>query len=69
MSLIVNRVSEIMGIERLKVSDVVKGTGLATNTVSGLYHDKAKRIDFETLDKLCAFFGRDVGEFFQWKKD
>lgn len=43
-----------MGRKRLKISDVVEMTGLARNTVSELYHDRAKRVDFETLNKLCV---------------
>jgi len=66
---IVNKLSEIMGRKRLKVSDVVAGTGLAINTVSGLYHDKAKRVDLETLDKLCTFLDVEVGEVFVHLKD
>ncbi|MGG4503850.1 helix-turn-helix domain-containing protein [Paenibacillus polymyxa] len=52
--MIVNKLSEIMGRKRLKISDVVEMTGLARNTVSELYHDRAKRVDFETLNKLCV---------------
>lgn len=43
-----------MGRKRLKISDVVEMTGLARNTVSELYHDRAKRVDFETLNKICT---------------
>ena len=50
--MVINHLSEIMGRKRLKIADVVAGTGLAINTVSGLYHDKVKRVDLETLDKL-----------------
>jgi putative transcriptional regulator len=42
--------------------EVAEGAGLAINTVAGLYHDRVKRIDFETLDKLCLFLGVSVGE-------
>lgn len=67
--MIINHLSEIMGRKRLKVSDVVAGTGLATNTVSGLYHDKAKRVDLDTLDKLCSFLDVSVGEIYEHKKE
>lgn len=60
--MIINKLSEIMGRNRLSVRDVVRGTGLAINTVSGLYHDKSKRVDIETLDRLCAFFNVGVGD-------
>ncbi|MNO06711.1 hypothetical protein D3C81_2286030 [compost metagenome] len=57
-----------MGRKRLKVTDVVAGTGLAVNTVSGLYHDKVKRVDLETLDKLCEFLDVEIGDIFERRK-
>ncbi|NOU82794.1 helix-turn-helix domain-containing protein [Paenibacillus sp. LMG 31459] len=63
--MIKNNLSEILGRQRLKVRDVVRGTGLATNTVSGLYHDTSKRVDLDTLDKLCTFLGVNVGEILE----
>lgn len=69
VAVIENKLSEVMGRKRLKVTDVVAGTGLAINTVSGLYHDKVKRIDLETLDRLCAFLEVGVGDILQHKKE
>lgn len=67
--MIINKLSEIMGRNRLKISDVVAGTGLARNTVSDLYHDKVLRVDFVTLDKLCNFLNVEIGEILEHKKD
>ncbi|MCM3270314.1 helix-turn-helix domain-containing protein [Paenibacillus elgii] len=63
--MVINKLSEIMGRKRLKISDVVDGTGLARNTVTELYHGRAKRIDLETLDKLCLYLNVSVGEIFE----
>jgi putative transcriptional regulator len=65
---IINHLSEIMGRKRLKVADVVAGTGLAINTVSGLYHDRVKRVDLDTLEKLCLFLDVGVGDIIEFKK-
>jgi putative transcriptional regulator len=67
--MIVNHLSEIMGRKRLKIADVVAGTGLAINTVSGLYHDKVKRVDLETLDKLCDFLEVGIGDILEHVKE
>jgi putative transcriptional regulator len=53
MIMIENKLSEVMGRKRLKISDVIEMTGLARNTIAELYHGRAKRVDLETLDKLC----------------
>lgn len=52
--MIENKLSEVMGKKRLKISDVIAKTGLARNTVAELYHARAKRLDLDTLDKLCT---------------
>ncbi len=67
--MIINHLSEIMGRKRLNQRDVVRGTGLAINTVAGLYKDTSKRVDFETMDKLCTFLEVEVGELFEHVKD
>jgi len=67
--MIVNRLSEIMGRKRLNQRDVVRGTGLAINTVAGLYNDKARRVDMDTLDKLCSFLGVTVGEILEYQEE
>lgn len=67
--MILNNLSTIMGRDRLKISDVIDGTGLARNTVADLYHGRAKRVDLETLDKLCSFLDISVGEILEHKKD
>jgi putative transcriptional regulator len=54
--MIINKISEIMGKHRIRVEDIVRNTGLARNTVRGLYYGNVKRIDFDTLNRLCDFF-------------
>lgn len=51
-----SRLSVLMGERRYNIQAVIDKTGLERNTVSNLYHDKVKRIDFKTLDKLCELF-------------
>lgn len=54
--------STLMGKNRYLIKDVHERTGLARNTISNLYRDKATRIDFETIDKLCELFDCDISE-------
>ncbi|GKU79882.1 helix-turn-helix transcriptional regulator [Paenibacillus sp. L3-i20] len=67
--MIINHLSEILGRKRLSQRDVVRGTGLAINTVAGLYNDTVKRVDLETIEKLCVFLDVSVGEIFEHKKE
>lgn len=51
-----------MGIKKMNIQDVCNETGLARNTVANLYKDKAARIDYNTIEKLCKLFNCSVGE-------
>ncbi len=54
------QLSTLMGQARYSIQDVHNKTGLARSTVTQLYHDKATRIDFETVEKLCSLFQCDI---------
>lgn len=54
--------STLMGKYRYSIQDVHIKTGLARGTVAQLYHDKATRIDFETIEKLCCLFECDIND-------
>ena len=64
--LIRNRLSRLMGERRLSIQDVARGAGLSYPVVSGLYHDRATRLDIATLDKLCTFFRVQPGDILEW---
>ena len=66
---ITNRLSRLMGERRIRIQDVADGTGLAYSAVHALYHDKAKRLDISTLNKICNYLGVPVGEIFEWTPD
>ncbi|WP_086034655.1 helix-turn-helix domain-containing protein [Desulfurella amilsii] len=57
-----SNLSTLMGKYRYSIKDVHEKTGLSRNTISSLYNDKATRIDFETVLKLCCLFKCDVNE-------
>ena len=54
--------STLMGRKRYSIQDVHILTGLSRSTVSSLYNDKATRIDFDTLEKLCRLFECSAGD-------
>ena len=60
--------STLMGQARYSIQDVHNKTGLARSTVAQLYHDKATRIDFETVEKLCKLFECSVSDLLELEK-
>ncbi len=58
-----------MGERKVKIADVARAIGVNRNTITLLYYEKAKRIDFEVLDKLCQYFNCSVGDILEYRKD
>jgi len=61
--------SRLMGERKVKIADVARGIGVNRNTITLLYYEKAKRIDFEVLDKLCQYFNCSVGDILEYKEE
>lgn len=54
-----------MGEKRYSIQDVHERTGLSRTTVASLYHDRATRVDYDTIEKLCGLFGCEINELFE----
>ena len=59
-----SNLSTLMGTHRYTIQDVHQKTGLSRSTVSLLYNDKATRVDYDTIEKLCALFNCSIQELF-----
>lgn len=64
-----NNFRVILAKKRLKMSDVVEGTGLSRTTIRALFYETAKGIQFHTLEALCIFLGCEVGDLFEIQKE
>lgn len=67
--MIKNNLSMLMGVKRIKVSELSKITGLHYNSLAKLYHNKTKGIDFETLNKICWALECTAAELFEYLPD
>lgn len=56
--------STLMGSKRFTIQDVHEKTGLSRSTVSALYNDKATRVDYDTVEKLCSLFSCELKDLF-----
>lgn len=61
--------SRLLGEHKQKIADVQRDTGLARNTISGLYQETTARIDLSTLDALCKHYGCTVGDLLEYVED
>ena len=56
------KLSTLMGMSRYTIQDVHEKTGLSRSTISLLYHDRATRIDYDTVEKLCGLFNCQISD-------
>jgi len=59
--------SKLMGERKLKIADVARDLDVHRNTITLLYYEEAKRIDFDVLDKLCKYFKCTVDELIEYR--
>ena len=62
--MILCNLAAIMGERRLKISKVAADTGISRTTLTALYYDSGKGVQFETANLLCIYFGITMGELF-----
>jgi putative transcriptional regulator len=58
--------SILMGRDKLRISDVVRETGLNRSTITALYKESATRVDLPAIDRLCRLFRCQVGDLFEY---
>jgi putative transcriptional regulator len=61
---LMSNLSLLMGKYRFNIQDVHEKMDLARRTISTLYNDKATRIDFSTIEKLCKLLGCGIEQLF-----
>mgnify|MGYP001816439347 FL=1 len=54
-----------MGEKRVKIADLERDTGLSRTTITRLFHEKASRMDFDTLEILCKYLNVGVGDLIE----
>lgn len=57
------------GQPTLSQATVAHETGIAPSVINGLVTGRTQRVDFQTIDRLCAFFKVQPGELFVWEPE
>ncbi len=64
--MITNKLSEIAGRKRIKMSEIARMTDIGYSTIQRLYNNQVSRIEFDVLNKLCNYLEctpNDILEF------
>ncbi|MFD1126645.1 helix-turn-helix domain-containing protein [Paenibacillus provencensis] len=56
----------VMAKKRMhSLKEVAAETGISRTTLTALYYEKGKGVQFDTIDKLCGYFNVEVGELLE----
>ncbi|MCL6634456.1 MAG: helix-turn-helix transcriptional regulator [Peptococcaceae bacterium] len=61
--------STVMGKRRLKISDVIRLTGLHRETITSMYYDRKERYTPDLLNKLCKALDCQPGDLLEYVPD
>jgi len=63
------RLSTILGERRIKVSELMRRSGVSKATLLSLYHERAKGISFAVLEKICKALNCQPGDLLVYVPD
>ena len=66
-SMIRCHLARLMGERKMRISDVMRETGLSRTTITLLYKETALKVDLEALDKLCDLFNCSLNDILEKK--
>nr|WP_302650668.1 helix-turn-helix transcriptional regulator [uncultured Agathobaculum sp.] len=58
-----------LGRRRMKVSELARQTGISRTTLTALYYDRAKGVEFHVVDRICSALLCSVGDLFVCEED
>lgn len=65
---IICKLPTLLAERRMRVADLIRGTGINKTTLHKLYNGDLTRIDFDTIDRVCDFLDIQVGELFIFER-
>lgn len=63
------KLSELLGKHKMTRKKLAELIDVRPNTIGDLYNEKVKKIDVETLDKLCEVFECEVEDIIEHIKE
>ena len=57
-----SNLSTLLGIKRIRISDVARDTKISRTTLTALYYDKSEAVSSRVLETLCNYLNCEVGD-------
>ena len=63
------KLCELMGREKMTRKKLSELTGIRPNTIGDLYKENIKKIDLQTLGKICSVFNCEISDVLEYVSD
>ena len=60
------KLSEVLGRKKMTLSEL---TGVRPNTIGDLYNEKVRKIDIDTLDRICTVLECDIEDILEYQSN
>ena len=66
--MIICKLPILLAERKMRVADLIRGTGINKTTLHKLYNGELTRIDLDTIDRICEYLDIQVGDLFVFEK-
>jgi len=63
------KLSTLMGEKRYNIQDVCDKTGIGRTTISNMYYDRIRRVDYDVIEKLLVLFNCELTDLLRYTKE
>ena len=61
--------SELLGMRKLRMADVIRDTGISRTAIARIYYEEVDRLDLEILEKLCRYLDVEISDMIEMTDD
>lgn len=63
------KLSEVLGRKKMTRKRLSELTNIRPNTIGDLYNEKVRKIDIDTLDRICTVLECDISDILEYQSD
>ena len=63
------KLSEVLGRKKMKRKKLAELANVRPNTIGDMYNDKVRKIDLDTLDRICSVLKCNISDLLQYQDE
>ena len=63
------KLSEVLGRKRMTRKKLAELANVRPNTIGDMYNEKVRKIDLDTLDRICAVLKCNISDLLQYQDE